>query len=96
MGKAKQQQEEVQVHTLKKQEFDYLKILNTALTYNVLKDKIISGFLYTLCNNRFGYPDDMNLQFELDLEDDKMELKVRQIPQDLVEKAIAQSETVEG
>lgn len=91
MGKAKESQD-IQVHQLKKQEFDYLKILNTALTYNVLKDKIISGFLYTLCNNKFGYPDDMNLQFEIDLEDDKMELRVRKISQDLVEKAIEQSE----
>lgn len=95
MGKAKEQQD-VQVHQLKKQEFDYLKILNTALTYNILKDKIISGFLYTLCNNKFGYPDDMNLQFEIDLEDDKMELKVRQISQDLVEQAIEKSEQPEG
>ena len=96
MGKAKQQQQDGTVHQLKKQEFDYLKILNTALTYNILKDKIISGFLYTLCNNRLGYPDDMNLQFEIDLEDDKMELKVRQISQDLVEQAIAEAQQPEG
>lgn len=93
MGKAKESQD-IQVHQLRKQEFDYLKILNTALTYNVLKDKIISGFLYHLCNNRFDYPDDMNLQFEIDLEDDKMELRVRKISQDLVEKAIEQSEAL--
>lgn len=90
MGKAKEAKNTV--HILKKQEFDYLKILNTALTYNVLKDKIISGFLYHVCNARFNYPDDMNLQFEIDLENEAMELKVREIPAQAVQQAIEQSE----
>lgn len=67
-------------HKLTEREFNYLKILNLALSYNILKDKAISGFLYYVCNARFGYKEDDNLIFEIDLEDEAMELKVRKVP----------------
>jgi len=76
------------VYILTDREFDYLKILNLSLQYNVFKDKVISGFLYYVCTNKHGYEEDVNLQFEVDLEDDKKELKVRSLPKELVEKAL--------
>lgn len=67
-------------HQLTEREFNYIKILNLALQYSVLKDKAISGFLYYICHSRFGYRDDDNLIFEIDLENDAMELKVKKVP----------------
>lgn len=78
MGKAKT--DESQVFTLTEQEYNMLKVMNLALQYNTAGQKIISGFLYYVCNSRFDYVDGVNLQFELDFEKDDRELKVTVIP----------------
>lgn len=88
MGKIKQQKSEEKKYTLSEREFNYLKILNIALQYNTLKDKLISGFLYYVCNNRFGYSKDVNLVFEVDLEDEKRQLSIKELPNDIIEQAV--------
>lgn len=88
MGSIKSKKD--QVYQLTSREFDYLKILNLSLQYNVFKDKVISGFLYYVCTNKHGYAEDVNLQFEVDLEDEKRELKVKSLPKELVDQAIEQ------
>ena len=87
MGRAKQSKG-FKTYTLTTREINYLKILNLALQYSVLKDKIFSGFLYEVCNLRFGYPEDVNLIFEIDLEDEKNELKVTEVPSSELQKAV--------
>lgn len=75
-------------HKLTEREFNYLNLLNSALTFNTFKDRIISGFLYHVCKTRFGYNDDVNLMFEIDLDSKDMELFVKEVPnQDLTSKA---------
>ncbi len=61
MGKLKQQKK----YILTEREINYLKILNYALITSTLKDKTISGFLYYVCNQRFGFNEDVNLMFEI-------------------------------
>ena len=90
MGKIKTKKDNV--HVLTDREFDYLKILNLALTYNILKDKVLSGYLYYVCTTKFGYDEDTNLQFEIDLDKDTKELTVHEIPKEVVDEAIAQQE----
>lgn len=85
MGKIKNNDN---THILSEREFDYLKILNLAMHYNVLKDKVLSGYLYYVCTTRFGYAEDTNLQFEIDLDQDTRELKVHELPKEAVEAAI--------
>jgi hypothetical protein len=87
MGAAKSKKEE-EVYTISEREFNYLKILNLALQHNVFKDKLISGFLYEVCNVRYGYAEDVNLEFEIDLEDSSRRLIVRAIPQQIVDEAM--------
>jgi len=91
MGKAKKGNVESK-YILTEREFNYLKILNVSLQYNVFKDKAISGFLYYICNSRFGYKEDQNLVFEIDLDDDKKELTIKEIPTEEIQKAIVQEE----
>jgi hypothetical protein len=86
LGKAKQGK--VKTYTLTEREVNYLKILNLALQYSVLKDKIFSGFLYEVCSLRFGYSEDVNLIFEIDLESEDYELKVTEVPTEEIKKAI--------
>lgn len=76
-------------YTLSEREFNYLKILNLALQFSTLKDKAISGFLYYVCNSRFGFKEDQNLIFEIDLEDDKKQLHVKEIPTEAIEQELA-------
>jgi hypothetical protein len=72
-------------HTLSDDEFNYLKILNYSLALNVMKDKIISGFLHHLCRLKWNYPDNKNYSFEIDLNDEKnRELKVREVTDDQI------------
>lgn len=87
MGKIKAKKDDIKTYTLSEREFNYLKILNIALQYSTLKDKLISGFLYYICNNRFAYGEDVNLVFEIDLDDDKRELKVKEISNETIEQA---------
>jgi len=78
----------VKTHVLSEREVNYLKILNLALSYNVLKDKIFSGFLYEVCSLKFGYPENVNLVFEIDLEDEANELKVTEVPTEEIKKVM--------
>ena len=77
MGKIKDAEKK---HILTEREFNYLGLLNSALGLHTLKDRIISGFLYYVCTTKFGYAEDVNLLFEIDLDADTRELKVREIP----------------
>jgi hypothetical protein len=86
MGKIKTNKDNK--HILSEREFDYLKILNLALSYSVFKDKVLSGYLYQVCTNRFGYAEDTNLQFEIDLDLDTRELTVHELPKEVVDQAI--------
>jgi hypothetical protein len=79
MGKIKQANES-KTFILDEDEFNYLKILNYSLALNVMKDKVISGFLHHLCRLKYDYADNINLSFEIDLNDEtKRELKVREV-----------------
>ena len=89
MGKVKQGNKDKKF-TLTEREYNYLKILNLALQYNLLKDKCISGYLYYVCSQRFGFKEDQNLQFEIDLDKDNGELTVTEIPTEVIKKAIGQ------
>lgn len=65
-----------QTFTLTDQEHAYLKFLqqvrvDSAVSHN----KTMSGFLSYIASSRLGYGD-VDLQFELDLEDEKKELKI--------------------
>lgn len=89
MGKAKSGNKDIKTYTLTEKEFNYCKLLNLALQFNELKNKLISGWLYYICNSRLGYDETQNLVFEVDLEDDeKRELKVRIIPSDTIEQEL--------
>jgi len=90
MGSIKKTKDDVKTFELTVREFDYLNILNLSLSYSIFKDKVISGFLYYVCTTKHGYSEDVNLQFEVDLEDKKRILKVKTIPQEAVDKAIAE------
>lgn len=90
MGRIKSGSDNI-THILTEREINYLKILNLALSYNTMKDKIISGFLYFVCHSRFGYEEDKNLIFEINLEDEKRELKVREIPTEAISEALQES-----
>lgn len=93
MTRIKDTSPEEQKETLTEIEWNYLKVLNNSLQLHTLKDRIISGFLYYVANTRFGYDKDTNLNFELDLDDDKREIKIRKIPQELVDQAMSQQST---
>jgi len=77
MGKIKEAQGAK--HILTEKEVNYLKMMALSLTYNIAKDKLISGFLYYICTQRFGYAEDIDLQFEIDLEDKARELTVKEV-----------------
>jgi CRISPR/Cas system-associated protein endoribonuclease Cas2 len=87
MGKAKQGKD-IKTYELTEKEFNYIKILNLALQFNELKNKIFSGFLYYVCNSRLGYNETQNLLFEVDLEDEKRQLKVQIIPTEAIEQEL--------
>lgn len=89
MGKAKTtgssepvKKYEVQEHELTEQEYNMLKVMNVALQYNTAGQKLISGFIYYVCNSRLGYGDDVNLQFEIDFDKDDRILKVSELPKE--------------
>lgn len=81
MGKAKAAAKtNTQTHELSESEYNMLKLMNVALQYNVAGQKIISGFIYYVCNSRFGYEDGVNLQFEIDFDKDDKQLLVTTLP----------------
>jgi len=88
MGKAKRNKN-IKIYQLTEREFNYVKLLNIALQFSELKNKIISGWFYYICNSRLGYNENENLVFEIDLEDDKKELKVQIIPTEAIEQELA-------
>ena len=86
MGKIKNAEKEPKStkHELTDREVNYIKLVNISCQFNVYKDKIISGYLYQVCNNRFDYSDDQNLVFEIDLEKEDNILFVREVPTEAI------------
>ena len=89
MGVAKDKKG-IKTHTLVEREVNYLKIIRLVTQYfdPEIKNKLFSGFLYEICIARLGYDESVNLGFEIDLDDDKNELKVTEVPDDIAKKAI--------
>jgi len=67
-------------HVLTDAEISYLKLLNLTLQYHTMGQRIMSGFLFYVATTRLGYPEDANLQFELDLQKDDKVLTVTLMP----------------
>jgi hypothetical protein len=87
MGKLKDEattntSEDLQEHKLSDSEGNYLRLLNLALQYNTLGQKIMSGFLYYVCVQRLGYKQGVNLQFEFDFDKPENMLVVKMLPLD--------------
>lgn len=88
MGNLKKQaltkdSEDVAVHELTSQEYNYIKLLNLTLTYHTMGNKIMSGFLYYISSTRLGYKEGTNLQYEIDFEKDDGMLTVKLMPEDV-------------
>lgn len=86
MGSLKDEQlknanEDIQQHKLNDPEANYLRLLNIALQYHTMGQKIMSGFLYYVCTTRLGYKDGVNLQFEFNFENQDNVLTVRLLPE---------------
>lgn len=86
--------EDVRTHELLDSEMNYLKLLNLALQFHTMGQKILSGFMYYIAVTRLGYKDGSNLQFEIDLNKDDNLLTIRLLPQDpaLLRQAIQQNQ----
>jgi hypothetical protein len=67
-------------HTLTDSEINYLKLLNLTLQYHTMGQRIMSGFLFYVATTRLGYPEGVDLQFELDLQKDDKILTVTLMP----------------
>lgn len=81
MGKAKAN--EPKKYTLTTKEFTHIKTLNTVLSYSIGREQLVSECLHMIASFRLGYPEEQDLQFEIDLNSDNHELVVT--PMDLVE-----------
>jgi hypothetical protein len=86
MGKLKDEAtanvtEDIQQHKLTDGEMNYLRLLNLALQYHTMGQKILSGYLYYVCTVRLGYKDGVNLQFELDFDKTDNMLTVKLLPE---------------
>lgn len=97
MGKLKDEAttnatEDVQQHKLTDGEMNYLRLLNIALQYHTMGQKIMSGYLYYVCTQRLGYTDGTNLQFELDFDKQDNMLTVKLLPMNADEAAAAAAE----
>lgn len=79
--------EDVQEHKLTDGETNYLRLLNIALQYHTMGQKIMSGFLYYVCTARLGYKDGTNLQFEFDFDKQDNMLTVKLLPMNAAEAA---------
>jgi hypothetical protein len=76
----KNETEDIQQHKLTDAEMNYVRLLNIALQYHTLGQKILSGFLYYVCTTRLGYKDGVNLQFELDFDKQDNLLTIKLLP----------------
>lgn len=77
--------EDIKTHQLAAAEINYLKLLNLTLQYHTMGQRIMSGFLYYVATTRLGYPDGVNLQFEIDLQQKEPELTIKLLPQDVAQ-----------
>lgn len=79
-NKVLNQNNDGQKHELTDQEFQYLKAMNDARQriYGE-QGQTISAFLYYVAGSRLGYADSKELQFEMDFDDPKHELKITPI-----------------
>lgn len=75
------QNEDVTVHELNDSEMNYLKLLNMALQFHTLGQKILSGYIYYVAVTRLGYKEGSNLQFEIDLNSDDNKVTVKLLPE---------------
>jgi hypothetical protein len=95
MGKLKDEatstapSEDVAQHKLTGGEMNYLRLLNIALQYHTMGQKIMSGYLYYVCTQRLGYKDGTNLQFELDFDKQDNIVVVKVLPMNPAEAAAA-------
>lgn len=94
MGKLKDEAtktetEDIATHKLTDGEMNYLRLLNIALQYHTMGQKIMSGYLYYVCTQRLGYKDGTNLQFELDFDKTDNILTVKLLPMNAAEAAAA-------
>jgi hypothetical protein len=69
--------EDIVVHELTDQEYNYIKMLNLTLQYHTFSTKLMTGFLYYVCTTRLGYKNGVDLQFELDFAKDDKQLTVK-------------------
>lgn len=86
MGNLKDEQlktdtEDIQTHELTEAEMNYLRLLNLALQFHTMAQKIMSGYLYYVSTTRLGYKDGVNLQFEIDLQKDGRQLTIKLLPE---------------
>lgn len=77
--------EDIQQHKLTDGEMNYLRLLNLALQYHTLGQRIMSGFLYYICTQRLGYKDGVNLQFKLDFDKQDNMVTVTLLPENPAE-----------
>lgn len=77
--------EDTQQHKLNADEAGYLTLLNIALQYHTLGQKIMTGFLYYVCTHRLGYKDGVNLQFKYDFNSEDHMLEVTLLPETLTQ-----------
>jgi len=70
-----------QTHELTEDEFNYVLNVNQAKA-NIVGEynRVISAFLKYIASARLGYAPDQDLQFELDFNNTKRQLKVTKIP----------------
>lgn len=73
--------EDIKQHELSEPEFDYLKLLNTALQFHTWQSRIQSGFLYYVATTRLGYTPNTNLMFQIDLSKEDRMLMVKVLPE---------------
>jgi hypothetical protein len=84
----KNETEDIAQHKLTDPEMNYLRLLNIALQFHTMGQKILSGFLYYVCTTRLGYKDGVNLQFELDFDKQDNMLTVKLLPETATDEVI--------
>jgi hypothetical protein len=77
--------EDIATFKLNDGEVGYLRLLNVALQFHTLGQKIMSGFLYYVSVTRLGYNNGVNLQFEFDFDKQDNMLTVKLLPTELTE-----------